>query len=160
MNGDGWGYWVFIFLLVLIHLVLRVTLGLGELAPDLLTVAVLLGARAARPSLAAMLGLVLGILRDALAVGGMGSAAVVLTVLGYLGARTQDLFEGESVVFAALYLFLGKWLHDSVYWLLRRGPVREGDLVEVLLIAQPIAALYAAAAGVALLVLFRGGSSR
>ncbi|HEX2091161.1 MAG TPA: hypothetical protein VHG28_02120, partial [Longimicrobiaceae bacterium] len=52
-------------LLVVVHFVLRVGLGLGQLVPDLISLAVLLAARQMRPGWAAGLGLLLGILEGA-----------------------------------------------------------------------------------------------
>lgn len=154
MNGDGGVFWVFIFFLVTVHLVLRVTLGLGGAAPDLLTVAVLLGARRSRPAVAAGLGFVLGLLRDALALGPFGSAAAVLTVLGYLGSRTRDLVEGEGLLFTMVYLFVGVWLHDAAFAVLT-GDILTGDIASLLVLGAALAAAYAAAAGALLLLGYR-----
>ena len=55
MNGStGWGFRIFIAVLVVLHFVLRVGLGLDQLAPDLLVVALLLAARAAAAGVLAM----------------------------------------------------------------------------------------------------------
>jgi hypothetical protein len=53
-----------------------------------------------------------------------------------------------------VYLFVGKWLHDALYYLIA-GPTLRGDTVVRLFIQAPIAALYAAAAGVAVLTVYR-----
>lgn len=153
MNGGGL-FWGFIIFLVIVHLILRVSLGLGAAAPDLLTVAVLLGARRSRPAVAASVGLLLGLIRDALAIGPFGTAALVLTVLGYLGSRTRDLFEGESLLFTMVYLFVGVWLHDAA-WALIRGELLAGDLSSILVTGAVMAAGYAAVAGTILLFGYR-----
>ena len=153
MNGSGL-FWGFIVFLVVLHLILRVSLGLGAGAPDLLTVAVLLSARRSRPAVAAGIGLVLGLLRDALALGPFGTAAVVLIVLGYLGSRTRDLFEGESLLFTLVYLFVGVWLHDAA-WALIRGELMGGQLASLLVTGPLLAAGYAAVAGTVLLFGYR-----
>ena len=153
MNGGGL-FWGFIIFLVIVHLILRVSLGLGAAAPDLLTVAVLLGARRSRPAVAATAGLLLGLIRDALAIGPFGTAALVLTVLGYLGSRTRDLFEGESLLFTLVYLFVGVWLHDAA-WALIRGELLAGDLSSILVTGAVMAAGYAAVAGTILLFGYR-----
>lgn len=154
MVGPGWPYWVFIGLLAAAHFTLHLALGLGPEAPDLLTVAVLLAARNTSGAVAAAIGLVLGMLQDALSLVAFGAEAVTLTVLGYLGARSRDLFVGESLGFVGLYLFVGKWLHDVIYYTLA-GPVLRGDAVVRYLIMAPLAALYAAVAGVLVLMLYR-----
>ncbi|HEX6940140.1 MAG TPA: rod shape-determining protein MreD [Longimicrobiales bacterium] len=152
--GRAWTFWVFIALLIVVNFLLHLAIGLGATAPDLLTVAVLLAARRLRPAPAAALGLALGLLRDALSLIAFGADAVALTVLGFLGARSRDLFVGESLAFVALYLFVGKWLHDVIYYLIAGADVR-GSAVVRLLIEAPLAAVYAAVAGTAALLLYR-----
>lgn len=154
MNGDSGLFWGFIVFLVILHLALRVSLGLGATAPDLLTVAVLLGARRSRPAVAAGLGFVLGLLRDALAIGAFGAAAALLTVFGYLGSRTRDFVEGEGILFTLVYLFVGVWLHDAAYAVLS-GEVLTGDLSSLFITGAALAAAYAAGAGALLLLGYR-----
>ncbi|MEX2283220.1 MAG: rod shape-determining protein MreD [Gemmatimonadota bacterium] len=150
-------FWVFFTLLVIAHFILHVALGLRETAPDLLTVALLLGVRRTRSSVAAAIGLLLGLLQDSLSLSAFGADAVVLTLLGYAGARSRDLFEGDSLLFVAAFLFIGKWLHDFGYWLLARDPSASG-FVSLFLVDVPIAALYAAVAGVVALLLYRAST--
>lgn len=152
-DGRSRIYWAFIALLVVLYFILTLGIGLSEGVPDLLTVAVLLAARRMPGAGAAGLGLALGLVRDSVGVAAFGAGGVVLTALGYLGARTRDIFEGDSLIFTALYLFLGKWLHDVVYALLSGG-VR-GGVVDLMVTDAPIAAGYAALAGVVALVLYR-----
>lgn len=149
------GFWLFVALLVVLHFTLHLSLGLGRTAPDLLTVAALLGARRLPGAGAAALGLALGLLNDALSLVAFGASAVALTAVSYLGSRTRDVFEGESVLFGAIYLFLGKWLHDTIYFLLGLARGGTDDAVGVLLTSAPIAAAYAAGAGLLALILFR-----
>lgn len=150
----GARFGVFIATLVILHFLLRLTFGVGSTAPDFLTVALLLGARRTRPAFGASLGFLLGLLRDALSVTAFGSAIITLTLLGYLGSRIRDLFEGESLIFILLYLFIGKWLHDVLYGLVSLGPILD-DAVGVMFLDQPLAALLAAAAGTIALAVFR-----
>ena len=153
--SDGRGtYWGYIVLLVIVYFLLTIGLGLERWVPDLLTVALLLAARRLPGAGAAALGLALGLVRDAVAVDGFGADAIVLTVLGYVGARSRDLFEGDSLLFMAVYLFLGKWLHDIGYGLLAQGGPR-GGLVDWLVLDRPMAAALAAAGGLVTLVLHR-----
>jgi cell shape-determining protein MreD len=146
MNGPTrWSYWVLIVLLVVLHFVLRIGMGLQELAPDLLVVALLLSAREARAGVSAGLGLVLGILDGAVVPFTLGASAVVLTLLGFLGARSRDVFAGDSYLFLAAYLFAGKWLFDTLLYLLTGKAFAPG--ASYLLLISPLAALYAAAIG-------------
>lgn len=149
-------YWVFIVLLVVLHLILHVAVGLGVSAPDLLTLALLLAARRLRGSAAAGLGVVLGVLADALSLTGFGALALVYAVVGFLGARSRDLFEGDSLLFVGGYIFLGKWLRDALFMLLTRTTHAEpwGSL----LTAAPISAVYAAVAGMVALTLYRAAT--
>ena len=65
-NRSSTSYWVFILILVVLHLVVHVAIGFGTMAPDLITIAVLLSARRLSGAAAAGLGLALGLLVDAL----------------------------------------------------------------------------------------------
>ena len=141
-----WPFVLFIALLIVIHLFLRVGLAFGAWVPDLLTVALLLAARRTPAGWAAGLGLAFGLIRDSVNLTTFGSDMVVMTVLGYLGSRTRDYFVGDSMFFLAIYLFLGKWLHDAFYFVVG-GALGVEDPVSMLLMEAPIAAAYAAAAG-------------
>lgn len=153
---SGASFWVFIVLLVIAHLVLHVALGIDAAAPDLITGAVLLSARNLGGSGAAAVGLVLGVLADALSLTTFGAQALVNTVIGFLGARSRDLFEGDSLLFVGAYIFLGKWLRDALYFVLTRSAYPEPW--GVLLTAAPLAAVYAAAAITIAIMLYRAGT--
>lgn len=153
MKG-GVPFWLFIAALVVLHFFLQLTLGLGVRAPDLLVVAVLLGARPLPGGGAAALGFGLGLLEDAVSIAAFGVAAAVFTIVAYIGSRSRDLFVGDSLFFLGGYLFLGKWVQEALYYGLA-GAVRRGDPVESLLIQAPISALYAAGAGLVLIVAYR-----
>lgn len=153
MKG-GWPFWTFILVLVVVHFALHLTFGLGTEAPDLLTVAVLLAARRLPPGRAAGVGFLLGLLEDAVSLGAFGAAIIVQTVVGYVGARSRDLFVGESVLFLGLYLFLGTWLQDVLYYGVAAA-VRRGDAVSALLLNAPLQAAYAAVAGVVAITVYR-----
>jgi cell shape-determining protein MreD len=154
MNGSTrWGFWLFIVVLVVLHFALRVGIGLEQLAPDLLIVALLLAAREMRAGYAAGLGLVLGVIDGALVPFNLGAAAVVLTLLGFLGARSRDVVPGESLIFLAVYLFAGKWLFDTLLYLATGEAF--GPASAHLLLLSPLAALYAAAAGLVGISLYR-----
>ena len=151
----GWSYGVLIALLVVIYFGLHLVLGLGDAVPDLLTVAVLLAARRLGGSAAAILGFGLGLLRDSLSLVAFGADTVALTLVGFLGPRSRDLFIGDSLGFVGAYLFIGKWLHDAVYHVVAASGGRWETATSRLLIEAPLASLYAAAAGVVALLLYR-----
>jgi hypothetical protein len=94
----------------------------------------------------AALGFVFGILEDAFSVLAFGANTIAMTVVGAVGARTRDLFVGDSVLFMASYLVAGKWLRDLIFWM-AAGDLR-GSFGEVMIVQAGVAALYAAAIGV------------
>ncbi len=143
------GFSIFVAVLILVHLLLHVGLGIGESAPDLMTVAVLLGARRMRATTAAILGLLLGVLEDSLALVSFGASAVAFSFIAVVGARSRDLFEGDSLLFVAVYLFLGKVLRDAIHVLLTAA---ESDM---LMSSTPLAALYATVSGLIALGVYR-----
>lgn len=146
-------FWIFIAVVVIVHLVLHVAIGIGTSTPDLLTVAVLLSARRLSGAASAGFGLVLGMLVDALSLTSFGANALACTIIGFLGARSRDLFEGDSLLFVAVYIFLGKWLRDSIFFVLTRSTQPEpwGSLLTV----SPIAAVYAAFSAMIAVTLYR-----
>ena len=148
------GFWIFIIILVVLHFGVHVALGVRSMAPDLLTVALLLGVRRLTGAGAAGLGLALGILNDALSLSAFGALALTYAIIGFLGARSRDLFEGDSLLFVAAYIFMGKLLRDALYQLLTRSQPWS-DLWTVSLLA----ALFAAVAGVVALTLYRAATS-
>jgi rod shape-determining protein MreD len=155
MTSDrNWPFWALIALLVITHFALHLAVGLGATAPDLLTPAVLLSGRRVRGSVAAGIGFGLGLLQDSLSLDSFGAEALTMTLLGYLGARSRDLFVGDSAVFLLVYLFSGKWLHDALFFLLSGTPDQGGTAVWLLVFA-PLAAIYAAVAGVAAMAAYR-----
>lgn len=154
MNGTArWGFWLFIVLLVALHFVLLLGLGLERLAPDLLVVALLLAAREMRAGFAAGLGLLLGVLDGAVVPFNLGATAVVLTILGFAGARSREIFAGDSLIFIGAYLFAGKWLFDTLLYLITGEAFGPG--ASYVLLVSPLSALYAAAAGLFGLALYR-----
>lgn len=147
-------FWTFILILVLLHLVLRLAFGL-DIIPDLLVVALLLGARRLGGWPAALLGLVLGILADSLALVGFGATAVAFVVGGYVGSRTRNLFEGDSYLFVTVYAFLTAWLIEVVRFL-TGGQTGRGVPLSTLVTDAPLTALSIAIAAVVSLIAYRG----
>ncbi|MEJ2186771.1 MAG: rod shape-determining protein MreD [Gemmatimonadota bacterium] len=154
MSRGTWGPWFLIVLLVVVHLLLHVTFGIERGAPDLLTLALLLGARRMNSGPAAALGLGLGVLQDSLSALAFGAASVTYAVLGFLGSRSRDLFVGDSLLFMGLYLFAGKWLNDILYMVLADS-VRSGEVLTAVLVDAPIGALYMTGAGLFVMGVYR-----
>ncbi len=145
-------FWGVVVALFLLHFILHVGLGLGREAPDLLIVALLLAARELGAGHAAGVGLVLGLLEDALSVLSFGANAVALTLLGILGGVTRDLFVGDSLFFLVSYFLLGKWTRDLIHWLMVGEGLRQPFLEQVMLQGL-LGGAYAAVVGVAVMAL-------
>lgn len=144
--------------LVVAHLLLRVALGLGNEAPDLFLLAVLLGSRHMALRSGAVLGFAIGLLEDAFSVSSFGATVFALTTLGAAGAQSRYFFVGKSVSFLVSYLALGKWLRDLLAWLVS-DPATRSAFGDHLLFESPLMAVYTSVVGtaIALLVLKRSG---
>ena len=139
--------WATVVGLAFLHFFLHLGLGLAEVAPDLLTVSLLLAAREVGMGAAAGIGFAFGLLLDAFSLLAFGANALALTLVGAAWARTRDWFVGDSFFFVISYLFLGKWVKDLVHWVAVGEGVRE-PFVQAILIGAPLDAAYAAAIGV------------
>jgi len=151
-RGRSFSYWLLILTLVVLYFFLHLALGFGTAVPDLLTVALLLAARQVRAGAAAAMGFVLGLLRDSLSLVAFGADTITLTLLGYLGSRSRDFFVGDSLLFVAIYLTVGKLLHDAIYTLIGGSALGDGMLRFV---SQLPFVFYASAAGLTALLLYR-----
>lgn len=139
-------------LLVVLHFVLHVGIGWGPGAPDLLTLGLLLAVREMGMGWGALLGFGLGLLEDSLSVLTFGAATMALAVVGAAGARTRDLFVGDSRLFAVTYFLLGKWCRDLIHWLMVGEELRE-PFVRAVLVDSTLASVYMALVGLAVLAL-------
>ena len=138
--------WATVVVLAFLHFFLH--LGLGwDLAPDLLTVSLLLAAREVGMGTAAGIGFAFGLLLDAFSLLAFGANAVAMTVLGAAAARTRDWFVGDSFFFVTSYLFLGKWAKDLLHWVAVGDAVRE-PFLQAILLGASLDALYVAVVGV------------
>lgn len=138
-------------LLLVLHLFLHLGLGIGRGAPDLLTVALLLAARETGMGGGAALGFFLGLMEDSFSVLAFGANTLSLTLVGILGARTRDLFIGDSVLFFFSYLAVGKLLRDLIYWLVAGEGIRE-PFLNAIVVDGTVAAVYGAVVGLLLLI--------
>ena len=152
-EGTRWRFALFIAGLVVLHFVLRVGLGLGVLAPDLLVIALLLAARRMRPGGAAGLGFVLGLLEGSVDPV-MGYASLAFSVVGYLASRSREWLAGDDPVTMVAYFFVGTLLYNVLlYVFLAIGG--SGGSPMALLIPTLFASLYAAAVGLGASALYR-----
>ena len=145
--------------LILMHLVLHVALGFGKGAPDLFVVALLLASRSMNVRSAAALGMLLGLLEDAYSMTSFGSNVLAMTLLGMAGAKSRDLFVGDTKSFLTTFFLLGAWVRIALVWAVTDSAVR-ADLDQRLLVESGLLALYAASFGILLRLLFlRGGTA-
>lgn len=144
--------WVVAIVLAVLHFLLHVGLGIGNAAPDLLTVALLLAVREVGLGTAAGLGLLFGMLEDALSVVAFGANTIAMTLLGVAGAATRDLFVGDSLVFLISYFVLGKFARVLVHWIVVGSALREPFLSQVL-VGGLLGGLYAAVVGILLMAI-------
>ncbi|HEX6747212.1 MAG TPA: rod shape-determining protein MreD [Longimicrobium sp.] len=153
-EGTQWKFALFIFVLVALHFILRVGMGLGVLAPDLLVVALLLASRRLRPGSAAGLGFLLGLLEGSANPFVFGYASLGLAVLGYAGSRSREWLAGDDPLNMVAFFFAGTLIYELLlYVMLAVGGV--GGSPMALLIPALLASIYAAAVGLGASTLYR-----
>ena len=149
-------------LIVLVLLVLQFTVRpfLGWRAPiDFLTIGALLAAVRVRPGAAAAIGLVLGLIADAITPSAFGSGALALTLVAYGASTLKAVFFADNAALSALFVFAGKWIFDIVYLVSERR-VRGAELLVQLLLWSPLAAAVTAVTALLLLVALRPAIGR
>ena len=102
------------------------------------------------------IGFFFGLMEDSFSVLAFGANTLAMTVVGILGARTRDLFVGESPLFFFWYLAIGIWLKGLVHWVVAGEGLRE-PFLNAVLVDGTVAALYGAVAGVLFMIPFGGG---
>lgn len=148
--------WSVVGLLIIVHFLLHLSLGIGRNAPDLLVISLLIAAREMGVGRGAAFGFALGLLDDAFSVLTFGANTLALTLVGAAGARTRDFFVGDSLWFLVSYLLLGKWSRDLLHWIAVGERMRE-PFVDAMLVQAPIAAAYAAVAGLVVISVIEPG---
>lgn len=140
-------------LLVVAHFSLRPLLG-GPVLIDFLSIAVLFSAVRVRPGVAAVIGFVVGISVDSLALDAFGATALAYTVVGYAASWLKAAFFTDNLSLTALFVLLGKWSVDVISVLLATGlPDRAGWLQ--LGVWSPLAGALTAVVAVVLLLIAR-----
>jgi rod shape-determining protein MreD len=140
-------------ILVILHYTLRPLLAWRG-SVDFLIIALLLVAVRVRPGVAALVGLLLGLVADSLVLSAFGSSALAMCAIGFAAAWLKAVFFADNLVLNAVFFFLGKLAFDVVY-LFTEGRVGGGDLLTELLVWSPIRAAVTAAAGLLMLALLR-----
>ncbi|MEA3245838.1 MAG: rod shape-determining protein MreD [Gemmatimonadota bacterium] len=148
MRSAWLGAWV--VALVMLNYTLRPFLG-WRVQVDFLVIALLLVAVRARPAVAAVLGLAVGLATDALAPESFGAGALAMTVVGFAASWLKAAFFTENLTLNGIFLFAGKWAFDIVYLLASRR-MHGSDLLAQLVWWSPLAAALTAVAGLLVLV--------
>ena len=140
-------------ILIMLHYTVRPLLGWR--APiDFMLIAALFGAVRMRPGLAAMYGLALGLVSDALAVNGFGAAALGMTLVAYLASWLKAVFFADNLALNAFFLFVGKWLFDVIV-VLAAHRITGTELAMQVFVWSPLAAALTAIAGAIVLTMLR-----
>jgi rod shape-determining protein MreD len=140
-------------ILVMLHYTVRPLLGWR--APiDFMLIAALFGAVRMRPGVAALYGLFLGLVSDALSVNGFGAAALGMTIVAYTASWLKAVFFADNLALNAFFLFVGKWLFDIVVVLASRR-IAGAELAMQIFVWSPLAAALTAVAGAIVLTLLR-----
>ncbi len=146
---------VLVPVLVVLHFLLHLGMGIGREAPDLLTLALLLAAREVTMGWGGGLGFFFGLLEDSFSGLAFGANTLAMALVGVLGARTRDLFVGDSLLFFFFYLAGGKWIRDLVHWIAAGEAGRE-PFLNVVLVDGSMAAVYVGLFGLLLILPFGG----
>ena len=139
--------------LVALQFSLRPRLGDDRMSPDFLLLALLIYTIRAQPGRAAVVGFVVGLLRDALTPASFGAGALAHTVVGYLAARSKAVFFAENVYVNAWLFFAGTWVRNCLVALLS-GKLKGGLLGWELLVWSPVQSAATALVGLVVLWLF------
>ena len=140
-------------ILVMLHYTVRPLLGWR--APiDFMLIAVLFGAVRMRPGVAAIYGLLLGLVSDALAVSGFGAAALGMTLVAYAASWLKAVFFADNLALNAFFLFVGKWVFDVVV-VLAAQRVSGSELAMQVFVWSPLAAALTAVAGAIVVTMLR-----
>lgn len=141
-----------VLLLTFLHFALAPLFDSWFANPNLLLCAVLVSARQLRPGAAAVVGFILGILEDAMAVSHFGLATLLLVLTAYLGSLTRDTFVGEEPLFIGTYLFVGTWVYEIAIFLILGA---SGDPLSYIFLQAPLDGLATAVVGYLALPLVR-----
>lgn len=139
--------------LVALHFTLRPLLD-WRAGVDFLVIGVLMVAVRVRPGTAAIVGLLLGAVVDAMTPEALGAGALAMTLMAFGASRLKAAFFADDLGLNVVFVFLGKMAFDVVATL-AEGRLRGMTLVWQLLAWTPLSALATAAAGVVVLALVR-----
>ncbi len=152
-SGRSWLTALMFAFLVGLHFTVRPILDWRS-GIDFMVVAVLLVAVRVRPGTAALVGFLLGLIADALTPEAFGAGALAMTIVGFGASSLKAAFFAENVALNAVFVFVGKLVHDIVFVVAER---RLGGmtLLTQLVWWTPLAALATALVGLLVMTLLR-----
>jgi rod shape-determining protein MreD len=152
-SSSAAGLAVLFVVLVALHYSLRPLLA-WRAAIDFLLIGVMLVSVRVRPGSAAVVGLLAGLVADALAPSAFGAAAIAMCAVGFAASWLKAAFFAENVMLNGLFLFVGKLAFDALFLLAERRVTGLPVLLQ-LGVWSVLSAVVTAFAGLALLLLFR-----
>jgi rod shape-determining protein MreD len=151
--GDRWRLGAVMAVLLMLEFYVRPAVIEGRGMPDFLMLVLLFLALRQSPGMAAVTGLVVGLIADVLTPARFGAAILAHVVVGWGAAWGRAIFFPDNLVVNAGVFFVGTWIRDVLVLLASGTP--PGRLVVEALVWAPLQGLSTAVAGVILLVLFR-----
>lgn len=144
---------VVLFVLVALHFTLRPLLD-WRAGVDFLVIGVLLVAVRVRPGAAAVVGLLFGLVLDAINPEALGAAALAMTVTAFVASRLKAAFFADDLGLNAIFVFGGKVVFDVIS-IVFEGRLSGGALAWQLLAWTPLSALATAVIGVVVMAMVR-----
>ncbi len=142
-----------LLVLVALHFTLRPLLD-WRAGVDFLVIGVLLVAVRVRPGVAAVVGLLFGLVLDALNPEALGAAALAMTITAFAASRLKAAFFTDDLGLNAIFVFGGKVLFDVLATIVE-GRLRGSALLWQLLAWTPLSALATAVVGVVVMAMVR-----
>jgi rod shape-determining protein MreD len=140
-------------LLILLHFYVRPRLWDARVSPDFLMIGLIVFAMRSGPGMAAMGGLLVGLVSDALSPARFGAATLAHTLVGYLAAWGRAVFFADNLLVNAGFVAVGVWLRNLI--VLLASDTAHGGLLRELFIYSPLQALVTALFAMLLLLAFR-----
>lgn len=140
-------------ILVVLQYTLRPMLA-WRAEPDFLLIGMLLVAIRVRPGVAALLGFIVGLVSDALAVHAFGAGALAMSVIAYTASWLKAVFFADNMALNAFFFFVGKWAFNTLYLLVEHR-FAGGELLEQIFVWSVLSAAVTAFVGLGTLLILR-----
>lgn len=150
---DRYRYLLVLAGLVALQFSVRSRLGNERIAPDFLLLALMIYTIRASPGQGAVVGLIVGLLRDAIVPASFGAGALAHTVVGYLSAWGKAVFFAENLFVNGCLFFVGTWVRNLVVTV-ASGTLQSEQLGWELLVWSPLQSLTTAVTGVLVVWMF------